>query len=252
MDWKFFFKELFLNSDLEKTENIEDFALMVAGGSFNIDKNIFYDIYKQASFVLACDRGLDILAKYQLAPDLILGDMDSSLDFNELKLNNDNKNFQLFPVRKNKTDSELGLDFLLEKKYKNVIFLAGRGSRLDHSIANFSFLHAFASKGMNVVMLGENYMATFLKNGKYRLPLPDSFFISEGKDINKETYVSFITFEDEVRVSLKGFDYDIPVTEVKSFSSLCISNHICNVDNLVSIYADGEKGLFLLYSLEND
>ena len=52
-------------------------TLIVSGG--NVEKDFFYEIYLNNKFdyIIASDRGLEILDKFNIKPNYIIGDFDS-------------------------------------------------------------------------------------------------------------------------------------------------------------------------------
>ena len=70
------------------------------------------------AILIACDGGCDILARNNIVPDLVVGDMDSiseeGLDF----INNNNVFIEKYPVEKDWTDSEIALN-----NFPNLVWL---------------------------------------------------------------------------------------------------------------------------------
>ncbi len=255
MNWSEFFRDFFSSRKISAGKAEDDFALMVAGGDCNIDEENLKKLCRQASYILACDRGFDILAKNCLSADLVIGDFDSSSNLKETEIRKrlaEEDKLKTYPERKNKTDSELGLDILFEKNYKNVVFIGGLGTRLDHSLANLLFLKKYTAMGMNLVMLDKNYFSGYILTGIYNFKRPEEIF--SGKDsINSEnTYVSFIALDEGLEISLEGFDYNLESTEIGACSSLCVSNHIFENNNKVVLKGPENQGLYFIYSHENN
>jgi thiamine pyrophosphokinase len=84
--------------------------------------------------VCAADSGLDTLIAWGLAPDIIVGDMDSVSDpalverFPRARL-------LLEPRDKDETDTELGLAALAAGGADRIVLAGGGGGRLDHLLA---------------------------------------------------------------------------------------------------------------------
>ncbi len=253
MDWLKFFNSFFRSDKGINGQAHEGFAIMSAGGSCNIDKENLKNLCQDASFVLACDRGYDLLEKNGLAADLIIGDFDSSITLNNMdtrkKLTAEEK-IRTYPERKNKTDSELGLDILYEKNIKNVVFIGGLGSRPDHSLVNLFFLKKYAMKGMNIVLLDQSYFVGYILPGSYNFEIPENIFEKPETINSKNTYVSFLALDEGLEISLEGFDYNLENTRLEPCSSLGVSNHIFKEDNEVRVKGKKGQGLFFLYSHE--
>lgn len=95
------------------------------------------EILEKADFIIAADSGLNTLLLYGYDPDLIIGDMDSVSDRSILGKFPPEIILE-YPEDKDFTDSELALNYLLDKGYTENILIGGGGGRLDHSIALYS------------------------------------------------------------------------------------------------------------------
>ncbi len=98
---------------------------------------------KNVAFIVAADGGANALDALHLAPDFIVGDLDSLGETARKK----------FPgarlVRRgdqNKTDLEKTLEFCLEKGATEIFVFGATGGRLDHEIANMGILQQFSRK----------------------------------------------------------------------------------------------------------
>ncbi len=83
------------------------------------------------SLVIAADAGADRLLKYNITPDVIIGDLDSVSDKTITRLEEwtiSNKNVQ-------KTDLEKAVDHAFEKRAEGVIVIGWSGGRIDHTLA---------------------------------------------------------------------------------------------------------------------
>jgi thiamine pyrophosphokinase len=85
-------------------------------------------------FVCAADSGLDLLSRWALAPDLIVGDMDS-VSSPALLDSYSGTELLRFPRDKDESDTELGLRLLFERGYRDVVIAGGGGGRIDHLFA---------------------------------------------------------------------------------------------------------------------
>jgi thiamine pyrophosphokinase len=89
------------------------------------------------SFVCAADSGLDVLRRWGIRPDLVVGDMDSLSDASMLA---GYDNVQEFPRDKDETDTEIGIRELRSRGYARLVMAGGGGGRLDHLLALRSLL----------------------------------------------------------------------------------------------------------------
>ena len=81
--------------------------------------------------VVAADAGADRLLKYNIIPDIVIGDLDSISNKTSTKLEEwivSNKNIQ-------KTDLEKAVDYAFEKGATEIQIVGWSGGRIDHTLA---------------------------------------------------------------------------------------------------------------------
>jgi thiamine pyrophosphokinase len=86
------------------------------------------------AFVVAADSGYHLAEELDFSPNLIVGDMDSISNFNELKRTMPEK-LKTYSQEKNETDTEIGLRICREHGLQDNIIAGGGGGRLDHILA---------------------------------------------------------------------------------------------------------------------
>jgi thiamine pyrophosphokinase len=111
-------------------------ALLVIGGDAPPFASLQPRLH-EFSFVCAADSGLDVLRRWGIRPDLVVGDMDSLLDTSILAGYN---NVLEFPRDKDETDTEIGLRELRSRGHTKIVMAGGGGGRLDHLLALRSLL----------------------------------------------------------------------------------------------------------------
>jgi thiamine pyrophosphokinase len=89
------------------------------------------------SFICAADSGLDVLRRWGILPDLVVGDMDSLSDISILV---SYENVMEFPRDKDDTDTEIGIREIRARGYGHLVLAGGGGGRLDHLLALRSML----------------------------------------------------------------------------------------------------------------
>ena len=83
------------------------------------------------SLVVAADAGADRLLKYNIVPDMIIGDLDSVSDKTVTRLEKwtvANKDVQ-------KTDLEKAMDYAFKQGAKEITVIGWSGGRIDHTLA---------------------------------------------------------------------------------------------------------------------
>ena len=95
-------------------------ALIVSSGDVN-DYDLLKQIVEESDYIICADGGVNHLIKIHKAPDIVLGDLDS-IGINELKVLID-KNIEIkkFPPIKDETDTELCVNYLLDKNFEEKI-----------------------------------------------------------------------------------------------------------------------------------
>ena len=108
-------------------------GILFIGGKapvYNLVKKEFED----AEIIIAADSGFDSAREMGIKPDIIIGDMDSIV--NEKLLNEYSSDKILkFPKDKDETDTELGIKYLMDNNYDEIIIIGGGGGRMDHFLA---------------------------------------------------------------------------------------------------------------------
>lgn len=128
-------------------------AALVLGGDL-LDAEAGREVVSGCRPIIACDRGADRLLQMGIIPDVFVGDRDSVSDATLDFLMHQNVPHRFFPERKDWTDSELGLEFLLDlKRYAD-----GDGSLPDDYRATAGDSDLFESlaaavKDMNAIYL---------------------------------------------------------------------------------------------------
>ena len=98
--------------------------------------------------LIACDGGCDILARHNIVPDLVVGDMDSISDKGLEFIKSNDVFVETYPVEKDWTDTEIALG----KAEDGEIFLVTPFSgRPDHTLANYQLILNLRSKGRKMV-----------------------------------------------------------------------------------------------------
>lgn len=94
------------------------------------DLNLIKKYIKTTDLLVGVDGGTKLILKLKLKPDLVIGDLDS------LKTVPKGVALIQFPVDKDKTDSQLALEYLVKQGYRSLIIVGFLGRRLDHLISN--------------------------------------------------------------------------------------------------------------------
>ena len=144
---------------------MKDYAVLVVNGSIK-DIDFYKDILDNAKIVVASDGAANILYRYSKDIDYIIGDLDS---ISEEVLNyykNKDVTVKRYPVKKDKTDSEISIDEIYKMGIEKIIMIGAKGDRIDHFMANLNLLYYADNIGVNLVILDENNEITLIKEGQ--------------------------------------------------------------------------------------
>ena len=108
--------------------------IVIIGNGEDWRKEKIIQFCRESNFIIAADNGLSILHRFNLVPDLIIGDLDSvspSLleQYKQIPV-------EKYPQKKDLTDSELCIQKAIEMNPKEITLLAMTGNYFDHSYAS--------------------------------------------------------------------------------------------------------------------
>ncbi|MFP4078746.1 MAG: thiamine diphosphokinase [Candidatus Izemoplasmataceae bacterium] len=162
---------------------------------------------EEGEILIGVDKAAYHALKNGITLDYVLGDFDSVTDEEKAYIDKHARKVERFPVRKDKTDSDLALTKALSiDPSAKIIMYGGIGSRLDHTYGNLLMLR----RG-NVTIRTDQHMARVLTPGTHRVD-------------NPHAYVSFFAVEPVKALSLKGFSYELDSYDLDITDPLCISN----------------------------
>lgn len=203
-------------------------AILVAAGK-PLDKNILLK-YCKDSFVICADYGIKNFINLEILPDLIVGDLDSSDE--ECKKFIEDKKIKMIKLntRKDFTDSESALSYLIENKYDEITLLSVTGSRLDHTLSNIFLLEKYFDKA-KIKIIDNNNEISYIEEGDYTFT----------KDNYK--YLSIISISDKILLSSQGLSYEVENSTINRAASLGVSNEI--IDEKAKIILHKGKALII-------
>ena len=181
-------------------------------------------------YIIAADGGLRHLEKIGLTPSAILGDFDS--------LGYTPENAAVFPVEKDDTDGMLAVRKALDLGFSQIILYGALdGPRLDHTIANLQTLQFLTDRGATGYLVGNDYIATVVKNGSLSFPAEAGGILSV-----------FCMGENAEGVTLAGLKYPLDGGTLTSGFPLGVSNHFIGQPATVEVRSGS---LLVLYDREN-
>lgn len=124
-------------------------AVIICGGAIR-DYDFIKNEIKSSDIIICADSGYNHAIKMGLDVKVVVGDFDS--------IGNIPTNIKTvkFPTNKDKTDTELAIDYARGLNLKNFLLIAGIGSRMDHSLANILMLTQFLNNNEYAEIINEN------------------------------------------------------------------------------------------------
>lgn len=183
--------------------------------------NVFIDS-RADRFIIAADAGLTVLSRYDITPDLIVGDFDSlgNIPVTSTEI-------VQHPVEKDDTDMLLAMKEGLKRGYDTFIIYGGVGGRLDHTIANIQSLAYLTEHSAQGYLLGEHTVTTVIKNGSIDFDSTATGIVS-----------AFAIGGTACGVSEIGLKYSLSNAEISPFFPIGVSNEFQNQSAKISV-SDG-------------
>lgn len=105
-------------------------GVLFIGGAAPEYKTVEHEL-EDSEIIVAADSGFDSALKMGISPDIIIGDMDSIQSKSIFDSYPQGKIIR-FSKDKDKTDTELGISYLIEKKIDKIVIIGGGAGRMDH------------------------------------------------------------------------------------------------------------------------
>jgi len=194
-------------------------------------------IINKQDYLIAADGGVKHILKLGLIPQIIIGDLDSTPLSIQKKLERKKIEWIKYPIKKDKTDFELVIDYILEKKFKEIIIFGIFGDRIDHFIANILLLSKIQTENKSIKIK--------IIEGNKEIYILDKKIVVNGH-IGDE--VSIIPLNNKLKgITTDGLEYKLN-NESLSFGS---TKGISNVFNKTSAKIEAKKGTALIVHLRN-
>jgi len=183
-------------------------VVIIGGGSCETDFE-----FKDSDYVICADHGYDHALKYEIVPDLLIGDMDSVIadaDSFPDKL--------VLPVRKDFTDSETAVRYAMDMHPDEIVLLGFTGTRMDHTLGNIFLLK----------LLDEKNIPAYIDDGNNRIYYFSGKFTVE----NMVGYTVSLIPVSEAVCGITTFGLDYPLDgenlyfgETRGISNVITENH---------------------------
>lgn len=196
-------------------------ALIVSGGNAPSEK-LLRKYAAMCDFIIGADKGNECLLKYNIIPQVSLGDFDS-ID-KEILETIISKNIKVikFPPEKDYTDTEIAIMEVLKTGADKIYLLGGTGTRVDHTLGNIGLILTTKEKGADLIIVDDNNIVYLADNdmtlyGKY------------GENI------SFHALSDVVKnFSIKGAKYNLDGYDMHLLDPRAICNEFMDTPIKIS------------------
>lgn len=169
-------------------------AVVISGGQPVSDSVAQFHL-KDADFIVCADKGAEYAFRYNVVPDIIVGDMDS-IDASKLSLYK-NSIIETSPKDKDYTDTRLAVMKAIEKGADAITLICATGLRGDHTIANIRLL----------LFIDENGAKGIIADNENTISLCTDETVFANK---KGTTISLISIsENTENINLEGFKYPL-------------------------------------------
>jgi thiamine pyrophosphokinase len=179
---------------------------------------------------IAADSGMTHANLLQVAPELWVGDFDSS--GTELEAAFQHVPRVVYPADKNATDGELAVEEALKRGATALVLVGGFGGQFDHMLAHGTMMLALAEKGV-AVFTSSGHEEAYPLLGALRL-----------NGLARGTRVSVIGMTVLDSLSISGVRWPLTERHVPFGSSLTMSN---TAEGDVELKLRGGKALVLVY-----
>lgn len=198
-------------------------GLIVGSGEIE-NHELLKEVVEKVDYVICADGGANYLIKIGLMPDLVVGDLDS-IEKETLEILKEKKiKIIKHSEEKDYTDTELSIQYLVDKKVKEIILMGVIGSRLDHTLANVFLLNNLLDIGIESRIISDKNLV-YITNEKLVL------------EKMKNSFVSIIPINSEGAIlTLKGFKYETKKEKFSFSSSYGISNEIVEEKGIIEVY----------------
>lgn len=187
------------------------FTILLGG---DVHRTRELDAQLSGSRVFAADSGMRHAAVLELAPELWLGDFDSTPD--ELLRRYPSVSREIYPPDKDKTDGELAIDTALAAGASEFVLVgAFGGERPDHAFLHMTLALQLSGRGVPVLL------TSGAQEGRALLPGTRHNF-----DYGEGTIFSILAFGELAGLTVEGAKWPLEDVIVPFGSSLTISNEV--------------------------
>ena len=179
--------------------------------------------------VIAADSGLENARALGIEVSTVVGDYDSLGHAPDVDAGVE---VVTVPTEKDVTDTQLAVEYALQKGARDITILGGLGGRLDHTLANISILEDLLTKGVRATIADGQNRVRLLRNDSTILPR------------SSYKYLSLLSLDPIAKgVEIEGVKYPLKKARLhRTLGGFGVSNEITGNCCLVAV----RKGTLLI------
>jgi thiamine pyrophosphokinase len=212
-------------------------AIIVANGHVEPDER-YGHLLRADDLVIAADGGAVLARQLGLAPQVVIGDLDSLPSELRAELEAHECQFVAHSPRKDETDTELAIRHAVERGAGEVVLLGAVGDRLDHTLANVFLLGLPDLAGIRTTIVSAD-SETWLLRGGGELEI-------RGRP--GDTVTLLPVGQDAVGVSTEGLEWPLDGDTLPFGPARGVSNVMTAPEARVTL----RQGLLLVFRLRPD
>ena len=211
-------------------------ALIFSGGVYD-DPQYYRRYLEDAELVIAADSGAGAVLALGRLPDVLIGDMDS-IRTDELRDIVNGREVEVITqhTHKDYTDTELAVRLARERGAAEIFICGALGGRLDHELANVSFLVLGRMWDVDIRIVDEAQELVMLIPGR-RNPIPGA---------HGDTVSLISLSEESTGVTTADLEYPL-VSETLSFLSPRGVSNVISGPRPSVIYDEGRLLLIRIF-----
>ena len=203
-------------------------ALLIAAG--DVDSLILQNLVSEKKLCVAIDGGYHHCIKYEIIPDVAIGDFDS---FNKSLID---ERVDIIEIKsQNETDLVKAINWVISKGIKEIQIIGVESGRSDHILGVYAALSELNQEDMGDVEIEihlNDFIVKYIPNNK-----------SMKFSLNENTHVSLFCLSNSI-VTLKGVKWALDKEEL-NFSTRGIHNYSIKEEVEIKIHVGGPALFFI-------
>ena len=189
--------------------------VIVSGGELDEQLTLSYLNHEENGYIIAVDKGMEFLYRYNVVPNYIVGDFDSV----DEEIADYYRHETRVPIRefnpvKDASDTEIAIRMAMTLGAKELIILGATGGRLDHFWANVQTLYVPFKSGVDAKIIDK----------QNRISLIEGDVVLKKENAYGPYFSLFPLGHEIFGFSIEGAKYPLSNHCLTPHDSLCVSN----------------------------